>query len=81
MVIQQISAGFGKFWPESAQIGACRCESKKKKGRISTSEERRCVATSPVWVRHPFCSVGALETLEWILKYIYIYIYILYSRK
>ena len=76
MVIQQISAGFGKFWPESARIGACRCESKKKKRRISASEERRCVATSPVWVRHPFCSVGALETLELILKYIYIYIYI-----
>ena len=64
-----ISAGFGKFWPESAWI-------RKKKGRIGVSEECCRVATSLVWVRHPFCRVGASETLEWIL--IYIYIYILY---
>ena len=76
------SADFGRYRPVSVNFGLNRLESarvgvnlKKKKRRISASEERRCVATSPVWVRHPFCSVGALETLEWILKYIYIYIY------
>ena len=55
------SADFSQYRPVSVNFGA--------------SEERRCVATSPVWVRHPFCCIGALETLEWILKYIYIYIY------